>query len=993
MKKSFLIVSMMAALAMSSCILLPPKKSSSSSSEPTTTTSQPTSTTTTSDVPAEVTVTLNKTSISLDVYTNKTVDVTATVTAPAGADTTVKWRTDNASFASVKASAASDKTATVTAVAKGSTTLRAIVTYNNKDYSASCPVTVADSTPKDPKITKVSFNTPDKNPLLDVGDEKDYQANVSGEDGSSVAYNRKSSFVCSDPTVLQMTEVTTGEKEGSKIHVKALKGGNATITATAKGDTTKTDVLSFTVIPTIISIDSVVSHPDSVAKGASIDPSTVILKVNCDDSTQINVAAFNVTCDTSTVGVKEATAYAKNVEEGIKFNITVYEGQETTYTFTDKSFADATSSFNCITAGGNFDSSASSARGIQVSAGNSAKAETKASIGGIRSVSIVSSSNGATGTITIKVGDDKVLEQAYSGNTEVNVSHAAQLSEMKSGVITIDIKNTGSSKSIWIKSISVSKEHVQNGIAVLTPGKTAYNVNDYFDFSGYVVVPNYTDGKGTADEAISHDNLTVSFASTYQLQSTDKKVTIGLKNSTYTVDYPITVGDTLTITITGDLTKKSYNLTESWSAEGLTATGSYTSGGEYTLGFDVSFSPLTPQAMGVGDNQDLTITYTAKDGSGTHESVTKKVNVVNAVYTNTTNLADGVYYIGTTENGYLASVKSSGEGTLTEDRADALLFEFKLVGNDTWTIKNGSDYLGIGATTTSLTLNSEETTLKISWDDETAQTRVIYGSSNRGLAVYKGGSSPTIRTYSITGSGEFGMVLDSGKNVASISSIEGKVTAKLNEAWNMSNLTVNGLLEGETTPVNITPLVSLTCDPATATSESLTSVSVTATLINDTSIKLTQSVVAEVAPGAVWNLATSISIGDQIVIVNTDNGQVMTGVKDDVGTKDDFDDSVAEQDCILVVEQGSTSGSYAFKWSTNNKYLAYTKDSNNQFKNKLFTSDSITSESSWTITIDANGNVKMENVEHEGRMLQYNASSPRFVCYTTNQSAIQFYSK
>ena len=94
MKKSFLIVSMMAALALSSCILLPPKKSSSSSSsEPTTTsTSGTSSSTTTSDIPAEVTVTLNKTSISLDVYNNKTVEVKATVKAPAGADTTVAWK-------------------------------------------------------------------------------------------------------------------------------------------------------------------------------------------------------------------------------------------------------------------------------------------------------------------------------------------------------------------------------------------------------------------------------------------------------------------------------------------------------------------------------------------------------------------------------------------------------------------------------------------------------------------------------------------------------------------------------------------------------------------------------------------------------------------------------------------------------------------------------------------------------------------------------------
>lgn len=983
---------MMAALALSSCILLPPKKSSSSSSsEPTTTsTSGTSSSTTTSDIPAEVTVTLSKTSISLDVYNSKTVEITATVKAPAGADTTVAWRMDNASFATVKASAADDKVATVTALAKGSTTLRATVTYNKKDYSAACPVSVADSTPKDPVITKVTFNVPDKNPLLDVNDEKEYQANVSGTDGTSVEYNRKSSFVCSDPTVLEMTEIQTGAKEGSKIHVKALKGGNATITATAIGDTTKTDVLSFTVLPTIVSIDSVVSHPSTVAKDAAIDPSTVILKVNCDDSTQMNVAAFSVTCDTSTVGVKEATAYAKGVTEGINFNITVYEGQEDTYTFTDKNFNDATSSFNCITAGNGFDASASSARGIQVSTGNTAKAESKESIGGIRSVSIVSSANGGKGTITIKVGTEKVLEKTYDGETEVNVPHTEQLTEIKSGVVSIEIKNTGASKSVYLKSISISKEHVQDGIAVLTPGKTSYNVNDYFDFTGYVVVPHYTDGPGTAAEAISHDDLTVSFASDYQLQTTDTKVTISLKNSTYTVDYPIMVGDALTITITGDLTKNSYELTDTWSDAGLTATGSYTSGAQYTLGFDVSYSPATPQAMGVGDNQDLTITYTAKDGSGTHESVVKKVSVTNPVYTNTTNLADGVYYIGTPENGYLSSVKTNGEGTLNSDKTEALSFEFKLVGNDTWTIKNNDKYLTIGATSTSLSLSDAEATLAISWDDEASQTRRIYSaSSNRALAVY---GEDSLRTYSISGSGKFGMVLDSGKAVASITEIVGKVTAKLNAAWDTSNITVNGLLEGETTPVNVTPLVDLTCDPATATSDSITSVSVTATLKTDSSITYTHSVTAEVAPAAAWQQVSSIAAGSQIVIVNNAKGQVLTGVNsDNIGTNADFDESETEQACILVVEAGSKADTFAFKWSTNNKYLAYTDSTDKS--NKLYTLDAVQDESSWTISFDSDGNVTMTNVKYTTRILKYNAGSPRFCCYTSAQSSIQFYSK
>ena len=87
----------------------------------------------------------------------------------------------------------------------------------------------------------------------------------------------------------------------------------------------------------------------------------------------------------------------------------------------------------------------------------------------------------------------------------------------------------------------------------------------------------------------------------------------------------------------------------------------------------------------------------------------------------------------------------------------------------------------------------------------------------------------------------------------------------------------------------------------------------------------------------------------------------------------------------LTVVAGSTSDTYAFKTSDGN-YLCYTGS-----KNSLTTTTSVTNESSWTVSFDSKGNATIANVETTARKLQWNASSPRFACYTSSQAAIQIY--
>ena len=84
-----------------------------------------------------------------------------------------------------------------------------------------------------------------------------------------------------------------------------------------------------------------------------------------------------------------------------------------------------------------------------------------------------------------------------------------------------------------------------------------------------------------------------------------------------------TVSDSVTITVlanpvivtlSGALTKLSYQTTDAWDSTGLTASGVFASSDAYTGTFAFTFDPATPAAMGAGENQELTITATATTG-------------------------------------------------------------------------------------------------------------------------------------------------------------------------------------------------------------------------------------------------------------------------------------------------------------------------------------------------------------------------------------------
>lgn len=146
--------------------------------------------------------------------------------------------------------------------------------------------------------------------------------------------------------------------------------------------------------------------------------------------------------------------------------------------------------------------------------------------------------------------------------------------------------------------------------------------------------------------------------------------------------------------------------------------------------------------------------------------------------------------------------------------------------------------------------------------------------------------------------------------------------------------------------------------------------------------------------GPVWKKATSVTVGKEYVLVCGSKSMYLTGIsttntKYGVGSSvtisgDTITSNVADG-AILTLEEGSTDGTYSFKMG--DKYLTWTSG------NSLNTNATKSANTSWKITFDASGNATILNGKDNTRKLQWNASSPRFACYTGAQTAVQLYEK
>ena len=137
--------------------------------------------------------------------------------------------------------------------------------------------------------------------------------------------------------------------------------------------------------------------------------------------------------------------------------------------------------------------------------------------------------------------------------------------------------------------------------------------------------------------------------------------------------------------------------------------------------------------------------------------------------------------------------------------------------------------------------------------------------------------------------------------------------------------------------------------------------------------------------------AAQLTIGDSIIIAyeNFAMGQSAGNYryKTDITASNGIITHLADDVQIIVLEEGTTAGTYAF--NVDGSYLAAASSSSNYLK----TVSALDANSSWTITISDGLATITAQGSYSRNVLQYNTSSPRFSCYKGTQKAVSIYAK
>jgi len=142
--------------------------------------------------------------------------------------------------------------------------------------------------------------------------------------------------------------------------------------------------------------------------------------------------------------------------------------------------------------------------------------------------------------------------------------------------------------------------------------------------------------------------------------------------------------------------------------------------------------------------------------------------------------------------------------------------------------------------------------------------------------------------------------------------------------------------------------------------------------------------------------ASTLAAGDEVILVHEGSSVAMAAQKAtyrekvDVSISDHSITSLPDAAAVFTLEEGSSSGTWAFKSADG--YLAAASSNNNQ----LVSISSRNLNSSWSISISAEGEatVKADKSSYSRNWLLYNVSSSRFCCYastSTQAKAIQIY--
>lgn len=259
----------------------------------------------------------------------------------------------------------------------------------------------------------------------------------------------------------------------------------------------------------------------------------------------------------------------------------------------------------------------------------------------------------------------------------------------------IEISASTESKAGYFSAIEViATEGVQKNMTSIEittpPKKTEYYAGDKFDPTGLVVTKTFDDG---SNENLSYagkgdPNFKFNPDLDTELQETNAFVEINVGEKTVNQSIkvkPARILENITITSGLESVKKTYGEGSSFDPSGLVVTATYNDGSTEDVSSSVVWTPST-----------LSLTTTSV--TGTYKGFTVTVNGIVVSFKNTFNIeSNGKYTISHTKNGTVYYLKSNGEEsapTATTVAADATVFNFVLVGGDTFEIKTATgDYL------------------------------------------------------------------------------------------------------------------------------------------------------------------------------------------------------------------------------------------------------------------------------------------------------------
>lgn len=130
--------------------------------------------------------------------------------------------------------------------------------------------------------------------------------------------------------------------------------------------------------------------------------------------------------------------------------------------------------------------------------------------------------------------------------------------------------------------------------------------------------------------------------------------------------------------------------------------------------------------------------------------------------------------------------------------------------------------------------------------------------------------------------------------------------------------------------------------------------------------------------------SSTFGIGDELIF-GYSSGTTFKEMTSGTGTATNVSNSTFAETYVLTVEAGNGGTGYSFKNGSN--YISWSSGNN------LTTSSTKNNASSWTISAYSDGNYKLANVGTTARILQYNASSPKFAPYTSSQTAFNIWKK